>query len=63
MSDEIFRSMLSKALAGDEKAVCNLFELYMPLINRYSYINKKLDEDLRQYILLRIFEKLPTFEK
>ena len=34
----------------------------MPLINYYSHVDGKLDEDLRQAILLHLLEKIPKFQ-
>lgn len=62
MTKDDFRQVLSDAINGNEDALATLFELYMPLINRYSYVDGMLDEDLRQYILLHIFEKFGQFE-
>lgn len=38
-----------------------LLELYMPLINKYSYIDNVLDEDLRQYIMMHIALNISKF--
>ena len=42
-------------------AVEALISLYMPLINRYSVIDGKFDDDCRQYILLHIVISLKKF--
>lgn len=49
-----FRLLLAKAVSGNKEALADILELYMPLINRYSYVGGKLDEDLRQHILKNI---------
>ena len=51
-----------KAVAGDAEALTDIVELYMPLINYYSYVDSKLDEDLRQAILLHLLEKISKFQ-
>ena len=42
-------------------AVEQILILYMPLINRYSMIDGQLDEDCRQYILIRITLSISKF--
>ena len=54
MTNEQFRELLIKAQAGDNEAMTDILEMYMPLINKHSYVNGRLDEDLRQNILLEI---------
>lgn len=53
---------MSKATAGDVEALADIIELYMPLINSYSYVAGKFDADLRQTILLHILENISRFE-
>ena len=48
-----FRELLHRAVEG--------LILYMPLINRYSMIDGQLDEDCRQYILIRITLSISKF--
>lgn len=62
MNNESFRLLLSDAIAGDMDALAELFQMYRPLIDRYSYVDGILNEDLRQYILLHVFEKLSQFK-
>jgi hypothetical protein len=50
------------AIAGDVESVEAIIARYMPLFNKLSVVNGKLDEDLRQYILMRAMMKLQTFE-
>lgn len=61
MTNEEFRTALTKAVAVDTDALADIVELYMPLINYYSYVDGKLDEDLRQAILLHLLEKIPKY--
>ena len=58
MTNEQFRELLIKAQAGDNEAMTDILEMYMPLINKHSYINGRLDEDLRQNILLEIVKSI-----
>lgn len=56
-----FRELLIRAVSGDHAAVEEILLLYMPLINRYSVIDGKFDDDCRQYILLHIVISLKKF--
>ena len=58
MTKEQFRELLIKAQAGDNEAMTDILEMYMPLINKHSYVNGRLDEDLRQNILLEIVKSI-----
>ena len=58
MTNEQFRELLIKAQAGDNEAMTDILEMYMPLINKHSYVNGRLDEDLRQNILLEIVKSM-----
>jgi len=58
MTNEKFREMLIKAQSGDNEAMTDILEMYMPLINKHSYVNGKLDEDLRQNIILEILKSI-----
>lgn len=53
---------LTEAVAGDIEALADIVELYMTLIDYYSCVDGKLDEDLRHSILLHLLEKIPKFE-
>ncbi len=56
-----FREILKAAAAGSHEALEQIFELYGPLIDRHSYVNGRLDEDLRQYILIHIALNISKF--
>lgn len=58
-----FHTVLKKAVQGDQAAIEELLILYKPLINHASVVNGKLDEDLRQEILLKLFQAIPKFAK
>ena len=58
MSNEQFREILIKAQSGDNEAMTDILEMYMPLINKHSYVNGQLDEDLRQNILMEIVKSI-----
>ncbi len=59
MSD--FSSLLYRAVSGSHEDLLKILEMYKPLIDRYSYIDDKFDEDLHQYILIRIALNISKF--
>ena len=61
LSNNEFREILLRAQAGDNEAMTDILEMYMPLINKHSFVNGKLDEDLRQNILLQIVKSIKKF--
>ena len=58
MTNDEFRKILIRAQAGDNEAMADILEMYMPLINKHSYVNDRLDEDLRQNIILEILKSI-----
>ncbi len=56
-----FRSTLERAIAGDQDALGELFIMYDPIIRRYSMLNGREDEDLRQYIMIRVALNISKF--
>lgn len=61
MKSNDFQLVLQAAIAGEHKALEQIMDMYEPLINKYSYIDGKYDEDLHQYILIRIALKISKF--
>ena len=61
LSNNEFREILVRAQAGDNEAMTDILEMYIPLINKHSFVNVKLDEDLRQNILLQIVKSIKNF--
>ena len=61
LSNNEFREILVRAQAGDNEAMTDILEMYMPLINKHSFVNGKLDEDLRQNILLQSVKSIKNF--
>lgn len=57
-----FHDILERAIAGCRHSIQVLLQMYEPLINGYSYLHGKLDEDLKQYIIMHIVRKLPKFK-
>lgn len=62
MTSKEFEAMLQLAVNGDNDAIMGIIELYEPLINNNSIIDGKFDEDLRQFILLRLVRKICKFK-
>ena len=61
MTNKEFHQLLTQAISGNVDALGDLLEMYLPLINRYSDIDGRLDEDLRQQIMLRVFKNIGRF--
>ena len=59
--DRKFSELLTKAVAGDHDAIEAILRMYEPLINQHSIIGKRIDEDCRQYILMRIAINISKF--
>ena len=63
MNSTEFQAVLQKAVKGDRAALEQLLILYKPLIDHASMVNGKLDEDLRQEIMLHLVKAIPQFGK
>lgn len=61
MSKEEFHNVLTGAVAGSHKDVEQILELYMSLIDKNSYVNGRLDEDLKQYLMIHIALQIGKF--
>lgn len=61
LNREEFRLALMGAVSGSHEALEKLLEEYAPLINKHSRINGRVDEDLRQYILIHIALNISKF--
>ena len=62
MENRRFSEVLRDARAGDPDAVEAILARYMPLINSHSVISNRLDEDMRQYIIMRVIMQIPGFD-
>lgn len=62
MNKERFYELLHSATTGDKESIEKIIELYMPLIDRNSFIRGKLDEDLRQYLILKVYMSITKFQ-
>ena len=56
-----FCSILERAIAGDQTALEAIFRMYDPMLRKYSMWNGKEDEDLRQYIMIRVALNISKF--
>ena len=57
-----FEELSIAAQNGSEEAMTEILEMYMPLINKHSFIDGALDEDLRQIILMKIIKNIGKFK-
>ena len=54
MTKSEFAEILTRATEGDHAALDNIFELYMPLIDKHSVVGGRFDEDCKQYIMFQV---------
>lgn len=57
----VFRVVLESAIAGSVEALELIMEAYEPMLRKYSTVDGRLDEDLRQTIWLRVLENIGKF--
>lgn len=62
MTSQEFEFTLKRAIDGDNDAIMDIIGLYEPLINNNSIVDGKFDEDLKQFILLRLVRKISKFK-
>ena len=62
MEERSFESLLRLAITGDHDAFEKLLNLYMPLINKNSYVDGQFDEDCKQYIMIQIALEISRFK-
>ena len=62
MKNDAFSQLLARAQNGENHAMELIIEAYMPLIDRYSYVDGALDEDCRQFLLLRVLLAIRKFK-
>lgn len=55
-----FDMILERAVNGSRSDIEQILKLYEPLINKASYIKGKIDEDLKQYIWVPLFNLIRT---
>lgn len=57
-----FVDILQKAITGEENAILMILKIYEPLIKSNSKWRGKLDEDLEEYIIIRIIKNIHKFK-
>jgi len=57
-----FTKILLCAVAGDQDALEEIFDMYDPLISKYCYINGVIDEDLKQHLHINIALNISKFQ-
>lgn len=62
MKKDNFQKMLEQAISGNQNALVNILNLYMPLIDKSSIINGILDEDCKQFILIQVYCAIQKFK-
>lgn len=62
MEAKEFERLLTSAVLGNKDDIESILKMYEPLINRNSFLNGKIDEDLRQYILMHIIKNISKFK-
>lgn len=62
MESEEFRVILTQAISGNKDSIEKLIKLYEPMITKCSYIKGKIDQDLKQYLMLHIVKNIAKFD-
>ena len=57
-----FNLILEKAINGDEEAIQKILKIYEPMIKSNSKWRGILDEDLEEYIIIRIVKNISKFK-
>ena len=62
MNASEFKRLLQGAVMGNHQDLEIILELYMPMIEHHSYLYGRMDEDLKQYILIHIALNISKFK-
>ena len=57
-----FEGILRSAKLGDSKAQEKLLEMYAPMLQRLSVVNRTYDEDLYQELLCCLLDSIAKFQ-
>ena len=57
-----FKELIIEAQKGNNESITEIIEMYMQVVNKHSYIDGRIDEDLRQEILLKIIMNIGKFK-
>lgn len=60
--NETFGDLLKAALNGSEFAMNCVLQQIDPIVRHNSMVNKELDEDLYQIIMMRVIQGIRKFE-
>lgn len=61
MKNDEFEFILRSAINGSNAALEMIFELYEPMIYKYSCVNGKFNEDINQQLLFHIALNIHKF--
>ena len=61
LSNQEFRKVLEGSVAGRHEDLETILQLYQRTINKYSIRDGRIDEDLRQYLLIHIALNISKF--
>ena len=61
MNQQEFREIVEKAVSGDKDATAQLLFQCKPIIDHYSRVNGRPDEDCRQEVLLYLIQAIRKF--
>ena len=56
-----FKDLVIEAQKGNNEAMIEIIEMYMQVVNKHSYVDGEIDEDLRQEIILKIITNIKKF--
>ena len=62
MNESELKEVLQGAVMGNHRDLETILVLYMPLIEHHSYLYGRMDEDLKQYILIHIALNISKFK-
>ena len=57
-----FNQILEKAINGDEESIQKILKIYEPMIKSNSKWRGILDDDLEEYIIIRIIKNISKFK-
>jgi len=61
MNYDELKNILLCAIAGDQDALEEIFDMYAPLICKYCYVRGVFDEDLKQHLYISIALNITKF--
>lgn len=60
---DLLYKLINDALEGNTAATFELILHFEPLINKYSKIDGRFDQECKDYIIDRLFKKINNFRK